>query len=82
MPGKSRIVQSGMMLVLILAMTGLDWSYGAAAADQEPDQAMRSFIDAVVRKDKSAILSSYSPDRKSTRLNSSHLGISRMPSSA
>ena len=24
----------------------------------------------------------YNPDRKSTRLNSSHLGISRMPSSA
>ena len=61
MPGKSRMVQSGIMLVLILAMTGLDWSYGAAAADQGPDQAMRSFIDAVVRKDKSAILSSFSP---------------------
>ncbi len=61
MPGKSRMVQLGMMLALILAMTGLDWSYGAAAADQGPDQAMRSFIDAVVRKDKSAILSSFSP---------------------
>jgi hypothetical protein len=61
MPGKSWTVQIGMMLVLILAMTGLDWSYGAAAADQDPDQAMRSFIDAVVRKDKSAILSSFSP---------------------
>ena len=61
MPGKSRMVQLGIMLGLILALTGLDWSYGAAAADQGPDQAMRSFIDAVVRKDKSAILSSFSP---------------------
>jgi hypothetical protein len=61
MPGKNRMVHLGMMLVLIFAMTGLDWSYEAAAADQGPDQAMRSFIDAVVRKDKSAILSSFSP---------------------
>ena len=61
MPGKSRMVQLGMMLVLILALTGLDRSYGAAAADQGPDQAMRSFIDAVVRKDKSAVLSFFSP---------------------
>ena len=45
-------------MALILAMTGLDWS--ATAADQTPDQAMRSFINAVVRKDKSAILSSFS----------------------
>jgi hypothetical protein len=58
---KGRMVQLGMMVGLILAMTGLEWSYGAAAADQGPDQAMRSFIDAVVRKDKSAILSFFSP---------------------
>ena len=61
MLGKNRMVQLGIMLGLILALTGLDWSYGAVAADQGPDQAMRSFIDAVVRKDKSAILSSFSP---------------------
>jgi hypothetical protein len=61
MPGKCRMVQLGMMLALILAVTGLNWSYGAVAADQTPDQAMRSFIDAVVRKDRSAILSSFSP---------------------
>ena len=61
MPGKSRTVQLGMVLALILAVTGLDWSYGAAAADQTPDQAMRSFIDAVVRKDKSAVLAFFSP---------------------
>ena len=60
MPGKSRMVQLGIMLALILAMTGLDLSYGAAAADQTPDQAMRLFIDAMLRKDKSAILSSFS----------------------
>ena len=62
MPKKSRMVQLGIMLGLILAMTGLDWSYGAAAADQGPDQAMRSFINAVVGKDKSAILSFFSPN--------------------
>jgi hypothetical protein len=61
MPGKNRMVQLGMALVLIFAMSGLDWSYGVGAADQGPDQAMRSFIDAVVRKDKSAILSFFSP---------------------
>lgn len=61
MPGKNRMVQSGMILALILALVGLDWSHGAAAADQTPDQAMRSFIDAVVRKDKSAVLSFFSP---------------------
>jgi hypothetical protein len=61
MPGNNRMVQVGMMLVLILAMAGLDWSHGAAAADQGPDAAMRSFIDAVVRRDKSAILASFSP---------------------
>jgi hypothetical protein len=58
---KKRMLQSGMILGLILALTGLDWSYGAAAAEQKPDQAMRAFIDAVVRKDKAAILSSFSP---------------------
>jgi hypothetical protein len=61
MPRKSRMVQLGMAMVLIFAMSGLDWSYGVGAADQGPDQAMRSFIDAVVRKDKSAILSFFSP---------------------
>jgi hypothetical protein len=60
MPSKSRMMQAGMILALILALTGLDWSYGAAAADQGPDQAMRAFIDAVVRKDKAAILASFS----------------------
>jgi len=61
MTGKNRMVQLGMILGLILALTGLDWSHGAAAADQGPDQAMRAFIDAVVQKDKAAILSSFSP---------------------
>lgn len=61
MPGKSRMIQSGLMLALILALAGLDWSYGAAAADQTPDQAMRSFIDAVVQKDESAVLAFFSP---------------------
>jgi len=61
MPGKSRMVRLGLMLALILALTGLDWSHSAAAADQTPDQAMRSFIDAVVRKDKSAVLAFFSP---------------------
>jgi hypothetical protein len=61
MPKKSRMIQLGMALVLIVAMAGLDWRNSASAADQGPDQAMRSFIDAVVRKDKSAILSFFSP---------------------
>jgi len=50
-----------MLLALTLVMSVLDCGYGAAAAYQGPDQAMRSFIDAVVRKDKSAILSFFSP---------------------
>jgi hypothetical protein len=61
MSGKIRMVQIGMILGLILSMVGLDWGYGASATDQGPEHAMQAFIDAMVRKDKSAILSSFSP---------------------
>ena len=61
MQRKSGVVRLGMILALTLVMAGLDWSDGASAADQGPDQAMRSFIDAMVRKDKSAVLSFFSP---------------------
>ena len=50
MPGKYRMVQLGILSALILTMSVFAWNYGASAADQGPDQAMRSFIDAVVRK--------------------------------
>lgn len=53
----SRMVRLGMILALSLAMAGLGWSSGAWASDQGPDQAMRAFIDAMVRKDASAVLS-------------------------
>jgi hypothetical protein len=53
----SGVVRLGMILALTLAMSGLGWSAGAWASDQTPDQAMRAFIDAVVRKDASAVLS-------------------------
>ena len=45
-----------------------------------PKNTKRVFIDTVVfdREEKTRILS----DRKSTRLNSSHIAVSRMPSSA
>jgi hypothetical protein len=61
MRGKNRIVQWGMISALILAMSGFVWDFSASAADHGPDQAMRSFIDAVVRKDKAAVLSFFSP---------------------
>jgi hypothetical protein len=57
MQRKSGIVRLGMILALTLAMSGLGWSSGAWAADQGPDQAMRAFNDAVVRKDAAAVLS-------------------------
>jgi hypothetical protein len=61
MQRKSGIVRLGMILALTLIISGLGWSSGAWAADQGPDQAMRSFIDAMVRKDKSAVLAFFSP---------------------
>ena len=61
MADKSRIVRLGMILGLTLAMSGLGWSLSAWASDQGPDQAMRAFIDAMVRKDKSAVLAFFSP---------------------
>lgn len=51
----------GMIVAFALVLSGLGWISGATAADQGPDQAMRAFIDAVVRKDKSAVLSFFSP---------------------
>jgi hypothetical protein len=58
----SRIVRLGIILALTLTMAGLGWSSGAGASDQGPDQAMRVFIDAMVRKDAAAILSCFSPN--------------------
>jgi hypothetical protein len=57
MQRKSGIVRLGMILALILIMSGLAGSSGAWASNQSPDQAMRAFIDAMVRKDASAVLS-------------------------
>ena len=44
-------------------------------------QAVRMRADAQRRKDRE-LMAKIDPDRKSTRLNSSHLKLSRMPSSA
>jgi hypothetical protein len=60
MLGKNRMVQWGILSALILTLSVCAWNYSAAAADQGPDQAMRSFIDAVVRRDKAGILASFS----------------------
>ena len=49
-------------------------------------QAARNFINAVLRRESGAVISPtefvLAIDRKSTRLNSSHRSLSRMPSSA
>ena len=56
-------------------------------SDPDPawtEEAFRAGVRALLPRDVSQgdILASVEADRKSTRLNSSHLGISRMPSSA
>jgi len=42
----------------------------------------RPYIHPIIAPDGKGVLTEYSPDRKSTRLNSSHPSRSRMPSSA
>jgi hypothetical protein len=54
------MVRLGIIAALILTLSVCAVNYGAAAADQGPDQAMRAFIDAVVRRDKAGILASFS----------------------
>ena len=57
----------------------LEGSYSLTVA---PDAAVRIFVDGDMKFEDTAALNSTGTDRKSTRLNSSHLPRSRMPSSA
>ena len=61
----------------IEAATGLEPSPGIVLLVQTPDGTGEAAVDAAV-----STLAGIEGDRKSTRLNSSHLAVSRMPSSA
>ena len=76
---KNKAIDKARKLVALLKTNGIDvyeaYLFGSAAMDKTDEY---SDIDiAIVSEDFTGI-----PDRKSTRLNSSHTDISRMPSSA
>ena len=60
---------------------GVTYERSKVARELESDQAA-SFYDLVYRADRPELFFKATPDRKSTRLNSSHSSPSRMPSSA
>lgn len=60
MSQQKRILSLWLALAWLWAMTGAGWSYDGPAAGKDLDKTMKSFIDAMVRKDKSAVLSFFS----------------------
>ena len=80
---ESRVITTGVPFLLVAAD-----ARAAGLADQgvatSPDAFSQQWNPAkyAFATDKQGFTASYTPDRKSTRLNSSHERLSRMPSSA
>ena len=65
------IQKSGIMFLLLMAVV-----ITAGAVDLDREGRDPAYVESIVKRSQKIV------DRKSTRLNSSHLKLSRMPSSA
>ena len=92
-PSRRKAREAALQLLYQVDLTGDDGdaafaAYWSSWPDAEPDPRTREFAETLVRfvlADEvriDAAIDAAARDRKSTRLNSSHLKLSRMPSSA
>ena len=65
------------LLMAMLAVSGCKADSKSSTNDQKEEMAMTQNVTELIKKYRD-----WETDRKSTRLNSSHLKLSRMPSSA
>ena len=82
-------IQPWILVVAGMALAGLGWGLSSLASKLRLKNAQALADDIVKQAEKDAektkqkvVLQGKEEDRKSTRLNSSHTDISRMPSSA